>query len=152
MWVARDPSSWANFWCFPMLFKLDWKQSSQVRTQTGSLVWDASVTSSGLTCCITVASPSFILYKEAALLRSKRENWNTVSHIFQVYYLLRFDVCLYLWSLCNKITSRPVTPESFLCAPLKPFFLASFPSIFSVPWQLLICFLSIQISLHFLEF
>lgn len=61
---------------------------------------------------------SFFFKKKTALLR-----WLTYNkrHVFKVYYLVHFVVCLYLWNCRDKIMSVSVTPTSFFVPLWNPF-------------------------------
>lgn len=62
----------------------------------------------------------YILFfkKKTALLR-----WLTYNkrHVFKVYYLVHFVLCLYLWNCRDKIMSVSVTPTSFFVPLWNPF-------------------------------
>lgn len=71
--------------------------------------------------------------------------------IFKVYSLTSFGICIFPWSHhCNQDSEH-------ICHPwVSPFPFIIHPSYFSLPRRLpsrqpLICFLSLEINLHFLE-
>lgn len=80
------------------------------------------------------------------------EIWLTYStlHISRVYNLLGFDMCTLVKTILTiKLVSIAITTKSFigsLCLPFLPVCLSP------ILKQLLICFISLYISFHFLGF
>lgn len=69
-------------------------------------------------------------------------------HIFKLHNLMSFDVCIQILTTI-RLMNITISPQSFLLHLIPPSVpLSVLPPI---PRQPLICFLSLELKLHFLE-